>query len=182
MKTAILVVLAIIVVLVGGVLAYAATRPDTFRLQRSASINAPPETIVAYINDFRRWRVWSPWENLDPELKRTYSGAESGVGAVYAWEGNRQTGQGRMEIVEASPSKVALKLEFVRPFEANNLVELTLAPAAGATNVTWTMHGPNKFIAKVMSVFVNIDTMVGKSFETGLASLKAAAEKGPPAN
>jgi uncharacterized protein YndB with AHSA1/START domain len=171
------IVIVVVLVVVGAVLIYAATKPDTFRIQRAINIKAPPERIFAILNDFRRWSAWSPWEKLDPELKRTYSGEASGKGAVYAWEGNRKVGAGRMEIIDAPPpSRVAIKLDFIRPFEAHNTAEFTLEPKGDATTVTWEMHGPNLFIAKVMSVFLDMDKMIGKDFETGLANLKAAAE------
>jgi uncharacterized protein YndB with AHSA1/START domain len=168
----------VVVVLIAAVLAYAATKPDTFRVQRAASIKAPPEKIFAVLNDFRRWDAWSPWEKKDPAMKRTFGTATSGKGATYAWEGNRDVGQGRMEITESvPPSKVAIKLDFLKPFEAHNIVELTLEPKGDATNITWAMHGPNPYFAKVMQVFLSMDSMVGKDFETGLANLKAVAEK-----
>jgi uncharacterized protein YndB with AHSA1/START domain len=178
MLTTIAVIVVILLVSVGAVLIYAATKPDTFRVQRAIGINAPPEKIFPFLNDFRRWSAWSPWEKLDPELKRTHSGAESGPGAVYAWEGNRKVGAGRMEITDAPPpSRVAIKLDFIRPFEAHNTAEFTLEPKGDLTTVTWTMHGRNIFFGKVMSVFLDMDKMVGKDFETGLANLKAAAEQ-----
>ena len=167
----------IVVVLLAGLLGFAATRPDTFRYQRTATINAPPQKILPLILDFHNWIDWSPWEKLDPALKRTYGGAASGQGAVYEWEGNNKAGQGRMEITEASPSKVLIKLDFLKPFEAHNTAEFNLEPRGDATNIIWSMYGPNPFIAKVMCVFVNMDKMVGKDFEAGLANLKAAAEK-----
>ncbi len=172
------IVVVVLLVAVGAVLAYAATKPDAFRIQRSMGIKAPPEKIFALINDFRRWGAWSPWEKLDPELKRTYSGAATGPGAVYAWEGNRKVGAGRMEIIDAPPlSRVAIKLDFMRPFEAHNTADFTLEPKGDLTNVTWTMQGQNVFVGKAMSVFLDMDKMVGKDFETGLANLKAAAEQ-----
>jgi len=167
----------IVVVLLAGLLGFAATRPDTFRYQRTASINAPPQKILPLILDFHNWTYWSPWEKLDPALRRTYGGAASGKGAVYEWEGNKKAGQGRMEITEASPSKVLIKLDFLKPFEAHNTAEFNLEPRGDATTITWAMYGPNPFIAKVMCLFVNMDKMVGKDFEAGLANLKAAAEK-----
>ncbi|MPZ55092.1 MAG: polyketide cyclase [Rhizobiales bacterium] len=177
-KTIALVVGAVLVVGIAGVLAYAATRPDTFTLQRSASIKASPDKIYPFISDFHNWGAWSPWEKMDPELKRTYSGAPSGAGTVYAWEGNRKVGQGRMEIIEASPpSKVTLKLDFVRPFEAHNQVDFVLEPRGESTDITWKMQGPQPYFAKVIGVVFNMDKMVGKDFESGLANLKAAAEK-----
>jgi Polyketide cyclase / dehydrase and lipid transport len=167
----------IVVVLLAALLAFAATRPDVFRVQRATSIQAPPERIFPLIADFHRWTSWSPWENKDPALKRTYSGAASGKGAVYAWEGNRNVGSGRMEITEDSPSsKVTIQLDFIKPFEAHNIAEFTLQPAGGTTNVTWSMHGPSPFITKVMGVFMNMDKMIGKDFEAGLANLKSVAE------
>jgi uncharacterized protein YndB with AHSA1/START domain len=172
------IILIVIVVLIAALLAYAATRPSNFRVQRKTSIKAPPETIFPLIADFHNWTAWSPWEKKDPALKRTYSGAASGKGAVYAWEGNRNVGSGRMEITEASaPSKILIQLDFIKPFEGHNVADFTLQPEGGATTVTWDMHGPMAFIAKVFGVFVSMDKMIGNDFETGLANLKAAAEK-----
>lgn len=178
LKTILIIVAVIVVVPAAAILIFAATRPDTFTVQRSASIKAPPEKVFPLISDFRSWGAWSPWEKMDPELKRTYSGSANGKGAVYAWEGNSKVGQGRMEITDASPSsKVALKLDFVRPFEAHNMVEFTLEPRGESTHVTWTMQGRQPYIAKVIGVVFSMDKMVGKDFETGLANLKAAAER-----
>jgi hypothetical protein len=172
---AILIALAIVVVLV-----LAARKPDHFRVQRSARIDAPPERIFPLINDFHRWGAWSPWEHKDPDMKRTFSGAGSGRGSIYEWTGNSNVGSGRMEIVESSaPSKVAIQLDFLKPFEAHNIATFTMAPAGGATNVTWVMDGPTPFIGKIMHVFVNMDRMVGTDFEAGLANLKTAAEHEP---
>lgn len=167
-----------VVFLVGAVLVFAATRPDVFRVQRAASIKAPPEKIFPLINDFSRWGAWSPYEKKDPAMKRSMSGPAAGKGAVYAWEGNGEVGQGRMEIADAAaPSRVTLKLDFVKPFEAHNVVDFTLEPQGDATNVTWAMHGPMPYISKVITLFVDMDRMVGKDFEAGLANLKAVAEK-----
>lgn len=167
----------VVVILIAGIVILAATRPDTFRVQRAASINAPPEKIFPLINDFKRWSAWSPWEKKDPEMKRTFGAMTSGKGAVYAWRGNKDVGEGRLEIAESVPSsKVALNLDFVKPFTAHNWVEFTLVPAGNATSVTWRMEGNTPFFAKVIHVFINVDKMVGKDFETGLANLKAAAE------
>ncbi|MGH8622294.1 MAG: SRPBCC family protein [Burkholderiales bacterium] len=167
-----------IVVLIAGVLIFAATKPDTFRVQRAAGIKAPPEKVFALINDFKRWDAWSPWEKKDPAMKRSWGAVTSGKGATYAWEGNSEVGQGNMEIVESVPSnKVALKLDFVKPFEAHNIVVFTLEPKGGTTNVSWAMEGPVPYFAKIIHVFINMDSMVGKDFEAGLASLKALAEK-----
>lgn len=177
LKTILLTVAAILATGIIVVLILAAMKPDIFTLQRSLAINAPPERVFPLINEFKNWTQWSPWEKLDPNLKRDYSGAPAGVGAVYAWEGDKKVGQGRMEIVEAVPSsKVALKLDFIKPFEAHNNVTFALEPAGSATNVTWTMTGPTPFIGKIFHVFVNMDRMVGAEFEKGLASMKTAAE------
>ena len=167
----------LLVVAIGVVLALAATKPDTFRVQRTASVKAPPEKIFALINDFDRWGAWSPYEKKDPAMRRTRSGPSSGKGAVYAWEGNGDIGMGRMEIADsAPPSKVTIKLDFIKPFEASNIVEFTMEPDGDSTTVTWAMHGPAPFISKVMQVFFDMDSMVGRDFEAGLASLKALAE------
>ena len=168
----------IIAVLVAGVLIVAATKPDTFSVQRSASIKAPPEKVFGLINDFKRWDAWSPWEKKDPAMKRSLGAATSGQGATYAWEGDKNVGKGRMEIAESMPpSRVRLKLDFEEPFEAHNSVEFRLEPRDGATHVSWAMEGPMPFISKLMSVFVDFDRMIGADFEAGLAALKAAAEK-----
>ena len=160
-----------LVVLAGAVLAIAATRPDVFRVQRGASIQAPPERIYPLIADFERWGEWSPYEKKDPGMKRSIQGP------VYAWEGNRDVGAGRMEIVEAAaPSKLRLKLDFSRPFEAHNMVEFSLERKGDATRVTWDMQGPAPFISRVIGLFLDMDAMVGKDFEAGLARLKVIAE------
>lgn len=161
-----------------AVLLFAATRPDSFRVERSITVQAPPDKVFALINDFRRWPEWSPWEKLDPQMKRTFGGAASGPGAVYAWEGNDEVGAGRMEILEAQPgAKVSIKLDFLRPFEGHNTADFTLQAAGTATGVRWAMHGPSPFVTKLMGVFVDMDRMIGKDFEAGLAQLKAVAEK-----
>lgn len=147
-------------------------------MERSASIQAPPEKVFANIADFRRWPLWSPWEGRDPQMKRALSGAESGAGAVYAWEGNRQVGQGRMEILEATaPALVRIKLDFLKPFEAHNVAEYTLQREGAGTRVTWAMHGPQPFLMKLMGFFMSMDRMVGKDFEAGLARLKQVSER-----
>ncbi|MBZ9885430.1 SRPBCC family protein [Mesorhizobium sp. CA10] len=171
-------ILIILVVIVAAVLIYAATRPNDFVVTRSASIKAPAETIFPLINDFRRWPEWSPFEKLDPGMKRTLSGAESGKGAAYAWEGNSKAGKGRMEITNSVPSSlVSLKLDFEKPFRANNSVDFTLSPSGEGTTVTWAMRGARPFIAKLMGLFMNFDTLIGKDFEAGLGNLKRLAER-----
>jgi uncharacterized protein YndB with AHSA1/START domain len=171
--------IAIVVALfIAGVLVVAATKPDTFSVQRSANIKAPPEKVFALINDFKRWDAWSPWEKKDPAMKRTWGTVTSGKGAYYAWDGNKDVGQGSMEIAESvPPSRIALKLDFVKPFEGHNIVEFTLEPKGDVTNVDWVMRGPAPFLSKVIQVFCDMDSMVGKDFEAGLTGLKASAEK-----
>lgn len=166
------------IILLAALLIFAATKPDTFRVERSISIKAPPEKIFVLINDFHQWAVWSPWEKMDLAMKKTHSGAASGRGAIYEWEGNNKVGQGRMEIVESAPSaRILVKLDFLQPMEAHNTAEFTLEPQGDNTKVTWAMYGPVPFISKLMQVFASMDSLVGKDFERGLANLKAIAEK-----
>ena len=167
----------VIVIALAATLGYAATRPDTFRVQRTISIKAPPEKILAQVNNFHDWNSWSPYEKMDPAMKRTFSGAASGPGAVYAWDGNGDAGAGRMEIKEASPSKTVIKLDFSKPFEASNVAEFSVDTQGDSSNVTWAMYGPAPYISKVMGLFFNMDSMIGKDFEAGLANLKTVAEK-----
>ncbi len=172
-------IIAIVVVVgIGAVLIYAATKPDSFRIERSITIKAPPAIIFPFINDFRKWEAWSPWEKIDPALKRTYGGTTSGNGAVYEWNGNKDVGQGRMQITESTPtSKVVLKLDFMKPFEAHNTVEFTLVGHDDSTTVTQAMYGPSSYISKLMTLFFSMEKMVGGKYEEGLASLKVLAEK-----
>jgi uncharacterized protein YndB with AHSA1/START domain len=172
------IIVVVLIVVAAAVVAYASTRPDSFRVQRSATIKAPPEKIFSLINDYRNWPQWSPYENRDPEMKRTYSGAAAGKGAKYAWEGNKNVGTGEMEIVDtAPPRKVLIKLDFMKPFEAHNVAEFTLEPQGETTNVTWAMHGPVPLFGKVMHMVMDMDKMIGTDFAAGLANMKAAAEK-----
>jgi uncharacterized protein YndB with AHSA1/START domain len=170
---AVLIVLALAIVVV---LILALRKPDTFRVQRAATIDAAPEKIFPLIADFHQWKAWSPWEERDPDLQRSYSGPASGKGAVYQWKGNRNVGAGRMEILDAPPERIVIKLDFIAPFEAHNTAEFTLSPHGGSTNVTWLMHGPAPLMSKVMQVFMNMDDMIGKDFAAGLANLKRVAE------
>jgi carbon monoxide dehydrogenase subunit G len=170
-------IVIVIGVLLAGLLGFAATKPDTFRVERSTSIKAPPDKVLPLISDFRSWRAWSPYENLEPGMKRTLSGPPSGKGAVYAWEGEDKAGAGRMEITEVAPARVTIQLDFSKPFQSHNTAQFTTQPEGDATRLTWAMYGPNPYVAKLMQVFFDVDTMVGKDFETGLANLKAAAEK-----
>ncbi|MEO5844104.1 MAG: SRPBCC family protein [Caldimonas sp.] len=169
----------VVAVLIAAVLAFAATRPDDFSVRRSIAIKAEPAKIYPLIVDFRHWPTWSPWEKLDPAMKRTLSGPPGRAGAIYEWDGSSKVGAGRMEVKDAvPPSKVLIQLDFLRPFEAHNVADFTLARRADmSTEVTWQMRGPAPFVSKLMGVFVDMDKMIGKDFETGLANLKAAAEK-----
>lgn len=168
-----------VAVLIAAVLAFAATRPDSFRIERSLLVQAPPQAIYTQIADFRRWQAWSPYENLDPAMRRSYEGAERGPGAVYAWDGDK-SGAGRMEIVEATePSLVRIRLDFLRPFKARNTAEFVLTEEGGGTRVSWAMYGADPYIGKLMGLFFDRDAMIGKDFEKGLASLKSLAETAP---
>ncbi|HJQ60552.1 MAG TPA: SRPBCC family protein [Vineibacter sp.] len=172
------IIAAVLVVAVAAILIFAATRPDSFRVERSVNIKAPPEKIFALVNNLRAHAAWSPWEKKDPAMKRLYFGPESGKGAAYEWDGDKNIGAGRMEVTESSsPSKVIFKLDFIRPFEAHNTAEFALVPSGEATRVTWAIYGPSPYISKVMGVFFSMDSMIGKEFEAGLADLKAIAEK-----
>ncbi len=172
------IILIIIALLIAGVLIFAATKPDVFQVQRSASIKAPPEKVYALINDFKQWGAWSPWEKKDPGMKRTFGATTAGKGATYAWDGNKDVGRGSMEITDAVPSsQIRLKLDFEAPFEAHNIVTFTLEPRDGGTRVTWLMEGPVPYFGKIIHLFFNMDKMVGGDFEAGLAAMKAAAEK-----
>jgi uncharacterized protein YndB with AHSA1/START domain len=167
--------LAVIIVLILGL---AATKPDTFSVQRSVTIKAPPEKILTLVSDFHNWPAWSPWEKLDPNMQRTFTGAPNGKGAVYDWQGNSDVGRGHMEITDyAAPASVTIKLDFIEPMPMSNMIQFVLTPQGDSTTVTWNMNGSMPFIPKIMSVFVSMDSMVGKDFEKGLAQLKAAAEK-----
>jgi uncharacterized protein YndB with AHSA1/START domain len=175
-------VLAIIAVVlaiaIAVVLILAAAKPDTFRVMRATTVRAPPEEIFPLINDFHQWATWSPYENRDPAMKRSFSGAESGRGAVYAWDGNNNVGSGRMEILEASaPSKIVIKLDFFKPFEGHNTAVFTMLPQGDGTDVTWLMQGPATLVSRLMQVFMNLDRMMGKDFQAGLANLKRLTEK-----
>src|SRR6266566_4653119 len=159
----------VLVVAIAIILILAATKPDRFSFQRATTVKAPPERIFLLINDFHQWGTWSPYENKDPAMKRTFSGAASGNGAVYAWDGNNNVGSGRMEILDASaPSKIVIKLDFFKPFEGHNTAEFTMLPQGDATTLTWRMHGPAPFMSRLMQVFMNLDRMIGKDFEVGL--------------
>jgi uncharacterized protein YndB with AHSA1/START domain len=172
------IVAVVLAIAIAIVLILAATKPDTLMVQRAIGVRAPAEKIFPLINDFHRWKAWSPYENKDPAMKRSYRGAAGGKGAVYGWEGNKNVGSGRMEILDTSaPSKIVIKLDFFTPFEGHNTAEFTLLPQRDGTNVTWLMHGPASFMSRVMQVFINLDHMIGKDFEIGLVNLKNLSEK-----
>jgi len=178
MLEVIVVIAVILAVIIAAILILAATKPATLRVQRAVSINAPPERIFSLISDFHQWLSWSPYEQKDPAMKRTYSGAERGSGAVYAWDGDKNVGSGRMEILETSaPQKIVIKLDFFTPFEGHNTAEFTMLPQGDGTHVTWLMHGPANFMSRLIQVFINLDKMIGKDFEAGLANLKTITEK-----
>lgn len=173
-----LVVAALVIIGVATVLILAASKPNEFVVERSATIDAPPEAVYPLIADFREMQKWSPFEKSDPNMQRKLSGPENGVGAVYEWKGNKEAGEGRIEIVEALPSSsVTMDLHMMTPMECRNVVFYSLKPEGDATRVTWRLSGPNPFMAKVMQVFMNFDKMCGDQFELGLADLKKLAEK-----
>jgi hypothetical protein len=172
------IIAVVLAIAIAVILILATAKPDRFGIQRATTVKAPPEKIFPLINDFHQWGTWSPYENKDPAMKRSYSGAASGEGAIYAWEGNKNVGSGRMEILDSSaPSKIVIKLDFFKPFEGHNTAEFTMLPHGDATDVTWLMHGPLPFMGKIMHVFINMDRMIGKDFEIGLANLKRLTEK-----
>jgi uncharacterized protein YndB with AHSA1/START domain len=178
MLEVIAVIAVILAIAIAVVLILTATKPNTLRVQRAVSIKAPAERIFPLISDFQQWRSWSPYEQKDPATKRTYGGAERGKGAVYAWDGDKNVGSGRMEILEAlAPSKIVIKLDFFRPFEGHNTAEFTMLPQGDGTHVTWLMHGPANFMSRLIQVFMNLDRMIGRDFEAGLANLKTLTEK-----
>lgn len=152
-------------------------QPATFRVERSITMAAAPESAFAQVNDFHAWTAWSPWERLDPKMKRTYDGPTSGVGAKYAWLGNDEVGEGRMTIEKsAPPSEVVIRLEFLKPFAATNTTVLTFEKTAQGNKTTWAMDGTNTFVTKAFHLVANMDKMIGADFERGLAAMKVAAE------
>ncbi|MDG2530916.1 SRPBCC family protein [Caulobacter endophyticus] len=170
------IIAAVVVLALGGLLVAAALRPPSFRVERSVLVNAPPETVLANVADFKAWRAWSPYEALDADLSRTYGGAERGVGATYAWAG-KKAGTGRMRILSATDREVAIALDFEKPFKASNTAAFTAEPAGDATRVTWAMSGPAPYVSRLMGLVFNMDKMIGRDFETGLSNLKSVAER-----
>lgn len=148
---------------------------DTYSVERSATVPGNPQAVFDLLTDFHRWTEWSPWEEVDPQLERTFSGSDKGVGAIYEWSGNKKAGQGRMEITEADPAnKVGIKLDFVKPFKSSNTTSFTLTPEGTGTHVRWSMTGPRPLLMKVFGFLFNMDKLVGKDFEKGLANLAKA--------
>ena len=171
------IVVVILAALVAIVLVIAASRPKSIRVQRSILINAPAEKVFPLINDFHQWSLWAPQDMEDSTMRRTFSGAENGAGAISDWQSSGSAGTGTMSITESQPlARVVVKTAFVKPFVAHNLNEFVLEPAGAATRVTWTLQGENLFVMRVMGVFMNMDQVMGKHFEAGLDHLKTAAE------
>ncbi len=170
----------LLALVIAGVLLYASTRPDTLCVARRLRIAAPPERIQPLVADFHQWAAWSPYEKLDPAMRKTFSGAAAGVGAVYEWNGNNKAGAGRMEITGTTPELVAIKLDFFKPFEGHNQAGFSFVPQPdGTTEVSWTMTGPASFMLKLTQVFMDMDRMIGRDFEEGLANLRRMAEQAP---
>jgi uncharacterized protein YndB with AHSA1/START domain len=170
-----------LVLIVAALAAYIATRPSAFTITRSRAIAAPPAVVHAFLSDFKNWPQWSPWEKLDPAMRKELGGAASGPGATYYWVGNSDVGEGRMTITDSQPPKsLTIKLEFMKPFAATNTTQFDLAPSGTGTTVTWSMSGHNNFMSKAFGVFVDIDKMVGADFEKGLAALDTATAAAAP--
>ncbi|MDB5384750.1 MAG: hypothetical protein JWM11_396 [Planctomycetaceae bacterium] len=165
------------VIVILGFVGYVASLPDNFQVQRSGMINAPADIVFPLINNFHEWGQWSPWENIDPDLKRTYEGPDAGPGAIYSWVGNSEVGAGQMTILESKPADlISIKLEFFKPFAGLCPTTFKLEPSESGTKVTWTMNGKYNFISKTMSVFISMDKMIGKNFEDGLAKMNTVAQ------
>jgi len=168
----------IIVAAIGLLLAYAATRPNSFRVERATTIAAPAEKLFPLINDMHRFNTWNPYNRKDPAMQGVYSGPAVGPGAVFDFHGNKEVGRGRIGITASTtPSEITMQLDMLEPFEGHNVVTFSLGPEGSRTRVTWAMHGPSPFIARLMGIFFNMDQMIGKDFEAGLANLKALAEQ-----
>jgi hypothetical protein len=164
-------------VAIAALLLYAATRPDIFQVERSTRIKAAPERLHGLINDLHQFNAWNPYNRKDPAMRPAYRGPASGPGAAFDFQGNTDVGKGSIEIVDSAPGKVTMKLDMLEPFEGHNLIEFRLVPQGDTTEVTWAMHGPNRFIGKLLGVFMNMDRMVGRDFEAGLENLRAQAER-----
>ena len=170
-------ILIFVALLLACLALFIASRPAEFRIERSALIQAAPEAVFAWVNDFHRWHQWSPWAKRDPAMQVSYEGPESGVGAIYRWLGNREVGEGSCRISASQPGTlVRMQLQFIKPFQADNIAEFHFQSEAGGTRVSWSMSGSNGFVGKAMGLLFNMDKMVGKDFDQGLASLKALVE------
>lgn len=173
-------VLLVVAAVIAALLLAAALRTPEFRVARSTTISAAPSVIFDQVNDFRRWQGWSPWEQIDPALKRTYAGAVAGPGATYNWEGNRDVGTGRMTIVDHRVAEhIGIKLEFLKPMPGVCRAEFHFEPRGDTTTVTWSMAGTSNFVCRVFSLFMSPDKMIGSQFEKGLSQLKLVAENAP---
>lgn len=175
-------ILLVLLIAVGAFAGYIATKPNDYRVERSATLGAPPEVVFAQVNNLRKWNDWSPWAKLDPNAKNSFSGPESGEGAVFGWSGNNKIGEGKMTITKSQPSTlVEYRLEFERPMKDTGMSEIRLEPAGDQTKVTWAMYGAyQNFIQKAMCTVMNMDAMIGPDFEKGLTNLKNVVENAPP--
>jgi len=177
-KKILLLGIVVIVLIVAIFSVVVAMQPSHYRVERSATMNAPAPVVFNQVNDFHKWDAWSPWAKLDPNMKTTFEDAPAGTGAVYSWTGNNDVGEGRMTITDSKPGElVKIKLEFIKPFAATSDTVFNFKPQGNQTAVTWTMDGQNNFIGKAFCMFMNMDKMVGGDFEKGLAQMKAVAEK-----
>ncbi len=171
-------IIIIVLVLLGALLLMATRQPDTFVVERSVVVDAPPEAIYPKIADLHAWASWSPYEKLDPQMKKVFNGTPGAVGSSYYWSGNSKAGEGTITVRELMPpQKVTMQLDMLKPLEGHNVVEFTLDPTDGGTRVNWAMRGPNNFVGRIVGVFMSMDTMIGKDFEDGLATLKTQTEQ-----
>jgi uncharacterized protein YndB with AHSA1/START domain len=170
-------IVVVIAVLVAGVLLLAATRPSTFQVERSITIQAKPETVFMLIDDLHIWPRWSPQDLLNPKMKRTYGGRDTGVGATSDWSGPRGAGKGRMVITDSTaPKLIVVKADWEKPFSLQNINRFTLEPDGAGTKLTWSLRGQNVYVMKLMGVFIDMDRKMGDHLELGLSNLKAIAE------
>ncbi len=176
-------ILLLIILLLAGFVGVAAMQPDDFRVERALVMAVPAEVVFLEVNDLQQWQAWSPWAKMDPNMKVTFEGPRTGVGAVHTWAGNSDVGEGRMTIVESvSPEIIRMSLEFYKPMAATNTAEFKFQPDGAVTLVTWSMAGKNNLIGKAFGLIVDCDKMVGEQFEKGLKSLKVLVEGKSPQN
>jgi hypothetical protein len=170
-------ILLLLVAGVAGLAVYVAMQPDHFRIERRATVNAPPQAVFIQVNDFRKWDDWSPWAKLDPDAKVAFEGPQAEQGAVFKWSGNDKVGEGKMTLVESKPAElVRIQQDFVKPFEGSAIMEFAFRPQPGSTEVVWTMHGPMNLVSKAICLVMNMEKTLGPEMEKGLAQVKAAAE------